>query len=38
VVARLGAQRLEAGEIVDLGGVEPVYVRPSEAELARNAR
>jgi tRNA threonylcarbamoyladenosine biosynthesis protein TsaB len=33
VVARLGARRLESGETVDLGGVEPVYVRPSEAEL-----
>jgi len=33
IVARLGAQRLEGGEIADIGAVEPVYVRPSEAEL-----
>jgi tRNA threonylcarbamoyladenosine biosynthesis protein TsaB len=38
VVARLGAQRLEAGESADLGSVEPAYIRASEAELARNAR
>lgn len=37
MVARLGARRLAAGEAVDVGTVEPVYVRPSEAELARNA-
>ena len=38
-VARLGARRLAAGEAVDVGAVEPVYVRPSEAELAHaNAR
>ncbi len=37
VVARLGACLLAAGEAVDVGTVEPVYVRPSEAELARNA-
>ena len=36
VVARLGARLLAAGEAVDVGTVEPVYVRPSEAELARN--
>jgi tRNA threonylcarbamoyladenosine biosynthesis protein TsaB len=34
-VARLGARRLAAGEAVDVGAVEPVYVRPAEAELAR---
>jgi len=34
-VARLGARRLAAGEAVDVGTVEPVYVRPSEAELAK---
>jgi len=36
VVARLGARLLAAGEAVDVGTAEPVYVRPSEAELARN--
>jgi len=35
MVARLGARRLAAGEAVDVGTVEPVYVRPSEAELAK---
>ena len=35
IVARLGARRLAAGEAVDLGTVEPVYVRPPEAELAQ---
>jgi tRNA threonylcarbamoyladenosine biosynthesis protein TsaB len=35
VVARLGARQLAAGEAPDLGSVEPLYVRPSEAELAR---
>lgn len=35
VVARLGARLLGAGVAVALGAVEPVYVRPSEAELAR---
>jgi tRNA threonylcarbamoyladenosine biosynthesis protein TsaB len=37
MVARLGARRLAVGEAVDVGTVEPEYVRPSEAELARNA-
>jgi len=37
VIARLGARLLAAGEAVDVGTVEPVYVRPSEAELARGA-
>lgn len=31
IVARLGARRLAAGETVDVGTVEPVYVRPPEA-------
>ncbi len=35
VVARLGARLLAAGAAVDLGTVEPFYVRPAEAELAR---
>ena len=35
VVAGLGARLLAAGAAVDLGAVEPVYVRPSEAELVR---
>jgi tRNA threonylcarbamoyladenosine biosynthesis protein TsaB len=34
-VARLGVRLLAAGEAVDVGTAEPVYVRPSEAELAR---
>ena len=38
VVARLGARLLAAGEAVDVGTTEPVYVRPSEAELARKVR
>jgi tRNA threonylcarbamoyladenosine biosynthesis protein TsaB len=37
VVARLGARRLAAGEGTDPGPLEPVYVRPPEAELARAA-
>jgi len=37
LIRRLGARRLAAGEAVDVGTVEPEYVRPSEAELARNA-
>ena len=35
IVARLGAARLAAGEQASLGPLEPVYVRPSQAELAR---
>jgi tRNA threonylcarbamoyladenosine biosynthesis protein TsaB len=35
VVARLGARLLAAGAAVDVGAVEPVYVRPPEAELPR---
>jgi tRNA threonylcarbamoyladenosine biosynthesis protein TsaB len=35
-IARLGARRLAAGEAVDVGAAEPVYVRRSEAELARD--
>jgi tRNA threonylcarbamoyladenosine biosynthesis protein TsaB len=35
VVALLGWRRLVAGERADLGAVEPAYVRPAEAELAR---
>jgi len=38
IVARLGARRLAAGEAVDLGSVEPVYVRPPEAELSVRSR
>jgi tRNA threonylcarbamoyladenosine biosynthesis protein TsaB len=38
VVARLGAARLAAGEGDDPGTLEPTYVRPSEAELARGGR
>ena len=37
VVARLGARLLAAGAAVELGPLEPVYVRPPEAELARTA-
>jgi tRNA threonylcarbamoyladenosine biosynthesis protein TsaB len=35
VVARLGWARLMRGERAELGTVEPAYVRPPEAELAR---
>jgi tRNA threonylcarbamoyladenosine biosynthesis protein TsaB len=35
VVARLGAERLGAGQSDDLAALEPLYVRPSEAELGR---
>jgi tRNA threonylcarbamoyladenosine biosynthesis protein TsaB len=35
IVARMGARRLAGGEAADLGTLEPVYVRPPEAELAR---
>lgn len=35
LVARLGARRLAAGERADVGSLEPAYVRPSQAELAR---
>jgi tRNA threonylcarbamoyladenosine biosynthesis protein TsaB len=35
VIARLGWERLAAGERADAGTVEPVYVRLPEAELAR---
>lgn len=33
IVARLGAERLRAGDPDDLASLEPLYVRPSEAEL-----
>jgi tRNA threonylcarbamoyladenosine biosynthesis protein TsaB len=36
VVAAVGARRLVAGEVADAGTLEPVYVRPPEAELARS--
>lgn len=35
VVARLGWERLAAGEAADPGALEPVYVRPPDAELPR---
>jgi tRNA threonylcarbamoyladenosine biosynthesis protein TsaB len=35
IVARLGWNRLVAGEAVNAGTVEPAYVRPPEAELPR---
>jgi tRNA threonylcarbamoyladenosine biosynthesis protein TsaB len=35
VVARLGWERLGAGEGVQPGALEPVYVRPPDAELPR---
>lgn len=37
VVARLGWERLAAGERADVGAIEPAYVRPPEAELVRRA-
>jgi len=38
VVARLGLRALEEGDLADLGDVEPVYLRRSEAELAEEKR
>ena len=35
VLARLGDRLLAAGRGSELGALEPIYVRPSEAELAR---
>jgi tRNA threonylcarbamoyladenosine biosynthesis protein TsaB len=35
VVARLGLARLRRGEATPLGSLEPVYVRPPDAELPR---
>jgi tRNA threonylcarbamoyladenosine biosynthesis protein TsaB len=35
IVARLGGALLRAGHAADVGTVEPVYVRASQAELAR---
>lgn len=35
VVARLGRTVLQSGGAADLGPLEPVYVRPSQAEAAR---
>ena len=35
IVARMGGLRLAAGSAADIGTLEPVYVRPPEAELAR---
>jgi tRNA threonylcarbamoyladenosine biosynthesis protein TsaB len=35
VVARLGAAKLAAGERAEIGPLEPVYVRASQAERAR---
>jgi tRNA threonylcarbamoyladenosine biosynthesis protein TsaB len=35
IVARLGAAILRAGGAADVGALEPAYVRPSQAELAR---
>ena len=37
IVAQLGWQRLVAGEVANPGDLEPVYIRPAEAELARSA-
>jgi len=36
VIARLGAARLAAGEAANTGTLEPVYVRPPDAELPRS--
>ena len=33
---RLGAARLAAGEAANVGTLEPVYVRPPDAELPRS--
>jgi tRNA threonylcarbamoyladenosine biosynthesis protein TsaB len=37
IIARLGCARLAAGEGVGPGALEPVYVRPPDAELPRPA-
>jgi tRNA threonylcarbamoyladenosine biosynthesis protein TsaB len=37
-VGELGAQALHRGEGADPGGLVPLYLRPSEAELARERR
>lgn len=37
-VARLGAEKLKRGEHAPLGGLDALYVRPSEAERNRRAR
>jgi tRNA threonylcarbamoyladenosine biosynthesis protein TsaB len=34
-VAILGLERLEAGNIDDVGTIEPIYIRPSDAEAKR---
>ena len=36
VIARLGAARLAAGEAANVGTLEPIYVRPPDAELPRS--
>jgi tRNA threonylcarbamoyladenosine biosynthesis protein TsaB len=36
IVARLGAAILRGGGAADVGALEPAYVRPSQAELARS--
>jgi tRNA threonylcarbamoyladenosine biosynthesis protein TsaB len=36
VIARLGFERLAAGEAANPGTLEPVYVRPPDAELPRS--
>ncbi len=36
VVARLGERRLERHEADELGGLVPLYVRPSDAEMKQN--
>jgi len=36
IVARLGAAILRGGGAADVGTLEPAYVRPSQAELARS--
>jgi tRNA threonylcarbamoyladenosine biosynthesis protein TsaB len=33
LIARLGGERLRGGEVTDAGSLEPVYVRPPDAEL-----
>ena len=37
-VSVLGAEKLEAGVIEDIGAVEPIYIRPSDAEVKRTGR
>ncbi len=38
IVAEMGLRKLEAGDHLDLAVAEPIYIRPSDAELSLTAR